>query len=121
MLAGMHACMQIIAPYAHWDIPAIGQAYVLFRAHLTQPVAFSPGPESLETALFAPEDIPFDELAFSSVSLALRFYLQVRMCRHASAPAPAPGAKLPCCCGGQMICAPLLLCTRGVGMLGVRW
>lgn len=26
------AKVQIEAPYAHWDIPAIGQAYILFRA-----------------------------------------------------------------------------------------
>ena len=54
--------MQIVAPYAHWDIPVIGQAYILFRAWLAPPFTFAPGTESLETRMFAPEDIPFDQV-----------------------------------------------------------
>ncbi|GLC44837.1 hypothetical protein PLESTB_001208800 [Pleodorina starrii] len=71
-----NAEVQIIAPYAHWDIPLIGQAYILFRARLAPPYTFSSGPESLEVRLFAPEDIPFDHLAFSSVAVTLRLYLE---------------------------------------------
>ena len=52
--------VQILAPYAHWDIPVIGQSYLLFRARLVAPHSFSPGLESLETELFEPKDIPFD-------------------------------------------------------------
>jgi len=70
------APVRVLAPYAHWDIPAIGQAYILFRAQLAAPFTFSPGTESLETALFEPQDIPFDQIAFSSVSLTLRYYLE---------------------------------------------
>lgn len=66
----------MLAPYAHWDIPSIGQAYILFRAALTEPYSFSPGPETLETALFAPSDIPWDQLAFSSVAVTLRYFLE---------------------------------------------
>ena len=58
---GGHA-LQIMAPYAQWDIPVIGQSYLLFRAKLVPPYAFSPGTESLETQLFEPEDIPFDKV-----------------------------------------------------------
>lgn len=46
---------QVDAPYAHWDIPRIGQAYVLFRGRLAPPYSHGPGPESLETRLFAPQ------------------------------------------------------------------
>ena len=53
---------QIMAPYAQWDIPVIGQSYLLFRAKLAAPHSFSPGAESLETELFEPRDIPFDEV-----------------------------------------------------------
>ena len=35
-------------------------------------------PETLETQLFDPGELPWEELAFSSVSLALRFYLEDR-------------------------------------------
>ena len=58
---GGHA-LQIMAPYAQWDIPVIGQSYLLFRAKLVLPYAFSPGAESLETQLFEPRDIPFDKV-----------------------------------------------------------
>ena len=54
--------MQIMAPYAHWDIPVIGQSYLLFRASLAAPYSFSPGIESLETELFKPNMIPFDKV-----------------------------------------------------------
>lgn len=66
---------QVIAPYAHLDVPVIGQAYILFRAKLLAPFHFSPGIESLETKLFAPKDIPFDEIAFSSISIVLQQYI----------------------------------------------
>jgi len=49
------------------------QAYILFRGRLAPPYTFAAQqPESLEAALFAPQDIPWDQLAFSSVSIALR-------------------------------------------------
>lgn len=53
---------QIMAPYAQWDIPVIGQSYLLFRAKLAAPHSFSPGVESLEAELFEPRDIPFDQV-----------------------------------------------------------
>ncbi|CAL5223162.1 g5633 [Coccomyxa viridis] len=69
-----NARVEIMAPYAHWDIPVIGQGYLLFRARLAAPHSFSPGIESIETELFEPKDIPFDKVAFSSISTALRLY-----------------------------------------------
>ncbi len=49
------------------------QIYLLFRARLAPPFTFAARePESLEAALFRPEDIPWDSLAFSSVSIALK-------------------------------------------------
>ncbi|WIA09455.1 hypothetical protein OEZ86_012036 [Tetradesmus obliquus] len=71
-----HARVQVLSQYAHWDIPVIGQAYILFRAKLASPFTFSSGPESLEVALFDPASIPFDQIAFSSISITLRHYLQ---------------------------------------------
>ena len=52
----------MLAPYSHFDIPVIGQAYLLFRARLMAPHTHAPGVESLETALFSPEEIPFDQV-----------------------------------------------------------
>ncbi|KAJ0963863.1 hypothetical protein J5N97_028985 [Dioscorea zingiberensis] len=65
--------VEVISPFAQLDIPLIGQTYIIFRAKLRKP-HFSPGPESLECALFAPEDIPFDSIAFSSITVALKMY-----------------------------------------------
>ena len=46
--------------------------YILFRATLVSPLTHGAGVESLETRLFEPRDIPFEDLAFSSVSTALK-------------------------------------------------
>lgn len=70
-----NAAVQILGPYAHLDIPVIGQAYILFRAKLAPPYTYSSGPESLEVELFEPSSIPFDQIAFSSVSITLRHYI----------------------------------------------
>lgn len=57
------AAVDILAPYVHFDIVGIGQAYLLFRAKLAAPFTFAAvEPETLETALFAPDEIPFDEV-----------------------------------------------------------
>src|SRR5262245_45123703 len=41
------ARVRVIAPYAHFDVPHIGQAYIVYRAELLEE-RFGPGPESLE-------------------------------------------------------------------------
>lgn len=69
------ARVEVVSPYAHLDIPVIGQAYILFRARLLPPFHFGAGPESLEVALFAPDEIPFSELAFSSVDVTLQHWV----------------------------------------------
>uniref|UniRef100_A0A061S4N4 Nudix hydrolase n=1 Tax=Tetraselmis sp. GSL018 TaxID=582737 RepID=A0A061S4N4_9CHLO len=70
------ANVEIVAPYFHLDIPAIGQSYVLFRSKLAEPYTFSSGTETLDVKLFEPDAVPFQELAFSSVSIALRHYIE---------------------------------------------
>ncbi|KAI5083446.1 hypothetical protein GOP47_0003189 [Adiantum capillus-veneris] len=70
-----NAEVDVEAPFAQLDIPRIGQSYILFRAKLKTP-SFSPGVESLECALFNIDEIPFDQIAFSSISVALRLYVE---------------------------------------------
>lgn len=67
-----------------YDIPRIGQVYVIYRARLSVP-DLAPGPESQEAALFDWPSIPWDHLAFPSVGWALRQYRTVPPDRHASA------------------------------------
>jgi hypothetical protein len=75
------------------------QVHVFFRASLPE-ARFAPGAESLEVALFAPKDIPWDDLAFRSTDYALRRYFEDKAAgreghhfasleRHAPAPPKA--------------------------------
>jgi ADP-ribose/FAD diphosphatase len=69
------ARVRVTAPYAHFDVPHIGQAYILYRAELIEH-RYAAGPESLEVALFAPEQIPWRELAFPVVRYGLELWQQ---------------------------------------------
>jgi ADP-ribose/FAD diphosphatase len=64
------ARVRVVAPYAHFDVPHIGQAYILYRAELSEP-GFGPGPESLDVELFALDQVPWTEIAFPVVRLSL--------------------------------------------------
>jgi ADP-ribose pyrophosphatase YjhB (NUDIX family) len=55
---------------AVYSVPRISQVHLFFRAALLSPNV-SPGVESLEVAFFAWADIPWEELAFPSVRMAL--------------------------------------------------
>ena len=74
--------VQIVAPHAMVELLHIGQVYVLYRARLLPgsggSPAFSAGPESLDVALFDPERLPMDELAFPVVRFALDAFLEDR-------------------------------------------
>ncbi|MCL2876618.1 MAG: NUDIX hydrolase [Betaproteobacteria bacterium] len=59
------------------DVPAISQIHIFYRARLLD-ANFHPGEESLETALFSEDGIPWDDIAFRTVSLTLRHYFADR-------------------------------------------
>lgn len=69
------AQVRILAPYAHFDVPHIGQAYIIYRAALLSE-AFGPGTESLDVKLVTPEEIPWSELAFPVVRFSLELMLE---------------------------------------------
>ena len=56
-----------------YSIPHINQIYLLFLAQL-EPVEFGAGAESLEVKLFEESEIPWEEIAFTSVHFALHNY-----------------------------------------------
>ncbi len=60
------------------SIPEIHQVLMFFRALLPEP-QFGPGAESLDTRLVLPEEIPWDNLAFSSTRFVLERYLAERV------------------------------------------
>lgn len=71
------ADVAVDAPFAMVNIPHINQVHLFYRGKLRTPV-FSAGEESLEVRLISPEEIPWNELAFRSVSLCLERYLADR-------------------------------------------
>ena len=80
------AAIAIEGVLAIFSISRIGQVQVIHRARFAGPPHFAPGPESLETALFGYDAIPWDDLAFPSVHWALDAWAAGR---HAPLGAPA--------------------------------
>jgi ADP-ribose pyrophosphatase YjhB (NUDIX family) len=56
-------------------VPGRHQLHVFFRARLRN-LDFGAGPESLEVKLVEPQDIPWDDIAFTSTDFTLRRYLE---------------------------------------------
>lgn len=56
-----------------YSLPHIDQVYLLYRGRLRD-TNFSPGEETLETRLFDEADIPWEELAFTTIHETLRHY-----------------------------------------------
>ncbi len=56
------------------DVPHASQVHLFYLADLIDG-RFCAGIESLEVALFAPEEIPWSEIAFKTVTKTLRHYL----------------------------------------------
>jgi ADP-ribose pyrophosphatase YjhB (NUDIX family) len=65
------------APFTMLDVKSAQQMHIFFRARLETP-SFAAGTESLEVRLFAERDIPWDELAFKTVSKTLELYFADR-------------------------------------------
>ena len=56
------------------DIPEAGQLHLFFTAKLVSD--HTAGDETLETGMFGPDEIPWDEIAFLSGSYALKKWIQ---------------------------------------------
>lgn len=77
------------------DVPHAEQVHVFFRTQLEHP-GLAPGVESLEARLFDEHEIPWDEIAFTTVSTTLRWFLDDRRngrfgLHQARIPAPSAG------------------------------
>ena len=55
------------------NVASVGQVHFFYRAELIS-AQFDPGHETIEAKLFSEEEIPWDELAFSTVRETLRCY-----------------------------------------------
>jgi ADP-ribose pyrophosphatase YjhB (NUDIX family) len=85
-----NATILIDGVLAVYNIPRISQVQVIYRARLATP-DFSAGPESLEVALFAWDEIPWEDLAFPSVHWALRHWREASDTGDLSARTNPPG------------------------------
>ena len=65
---------QVLAVY---NIPQANQVYIHFYAKLKDGIVRN-GEESIESALFSEDEIPWNEMAFTSSSFALRHYFEDR-------------------------------------------
>jgi ADP-ribose pyrophosphatase YjhB (NUDIX family) len=59
------------------NVARVGQVHFYYRARLLSE-HFNPGPESMQARLFTESEIPWDELAFSTVRQTLRHYFDDR-------------------------------------------
>ncbi len=72
-----HADAEIVRLFSLYSIPSIGQVYLFFLARLKD-LQFHPGAETELTKLFVEHDIPWNEIAFSSVRFTLEHYFADR-------------------------------------------
>jgi ADP-ribose pyrophosphatase YjhB (NUDIX family) len=59
------------------NVPHINQVHLVYRARLLD-LDFAPGEESLEVVLFEERNIPWDDIAFRSIALTLRYFFADR-------------------------------------------
>jgi ADP-ribose pyrophosphatase YjhB (NUDIX family) len=69
--------IEIIQPYLIYNLPQANQVYIHFLAKLTDGIIRN-GEESIESRLFLEEEIPWNEIAFYSSSVALKRFLEER-------------------------------------------
>ena len=60
-----------------FNVLAVGQVSVFFLSELPEPV-FAAGEESLDVGLFSEEDIPWQDLAFDTIEITLKYYFRDR-------------------------------------------
>ncbi len=73
------ACAQVTIEslYMLFNVVHVGQLSAFFLAKLESP-DFAPGEESEDVALFSEDEIPWDQLAFSTIGRTLRHYFEDR-------------------------------------------
>ncbi len=70
-----NARVSISELYTVFNLPHVGQVYMMYRSKLLDLDFFS-GDESLEVNLFAEDEIPWDEIAFATIKYTLKFFFQ---------------------------------------------
>ena len=71
------ADVRVTQLYTLFNVLHVGQLSLFFLAEMDSPV-FSVGEESLDVQLFEEQDIPWDELAFTTIRLTLEYFFSDR-------------------------------------------
>lgn len=69
------------ALFSVFDIPHVDQVHLFYLAELSH-LGFAAGPESLEVRLFREAEIPWESIAFRTITATLRFYFHDRRQGH---------------------------------------
>jgi ADP-ribose pyrophosphatase YjhB (NUDIX family) len=72
-----NASIDLIGMYTLISVPRISQVHIIYRASLRN-LDFSPGEESLDVRLFAEHEIVWNEIAFRTIALTLRYFFEDR-------------------------------------------
>ena len=72
-----NARVEILNLFALFNLPHVNQVYLMFNSNLMD-LDFSAGAESQEVALFTRNEIPWKELAFSTIRYSLKFFFADR-------------------------------------------
>ena len=89
-----NAAIEDIQLFSMYSLPHISQIYAMYYGTLAGGKT-EPGPESSQTELIAPEDIPWDAIAFDVIRANLELYLEHGPGNgrvHTGTIAPHPGA-----------------------------
>ena len=71
------ADVKVSTLFSLMNLPAYHQVHLFYLAELEN-TDFSPGEETLETKLFRENEIPWNDLAFSTIKYALEFFFEDR-------------------------------------------
>jgi ADP-ribose pyrophosphatase YjhB (NUDIX family) len=71
------AKVELGAPFSMISVAHVNQVHVFYLARVAD-LTFKPGDETLEVGLFAEADLPWKDIAFRTVSLTLKRYLEDR-------------------------------------------
>ncbi len=69
------AKIKVVKLHCVYSIPSVNQVYLHFLANMAEP-GFGVTSESSEVKFFAEDEIPWDELAFTSTEFALKKYFE---------------------------------------------
>lgn len=72
-----NACIELGDMFTVISVPHVSQVHVVYRARLLD-LDFSAGEETLEARLFAENEIPWEAIAFRTITMTLRHYFEDR-------------------------------------------